>query len=88
MDGPTAARYLTRIRPYYTTNLHVNIAIESTVTPSVLRHKGYKGPIIGVTGNVLAADVEHFKSHGATLIVGKPLRKEKVMDLIREYLSI
>ena len=38
-----------------------------------MREMGYEGPIIGVTGNVLASHVETFVSHGANAVLPKPL---------------
>ena len=38
-----------------------------------IRALGYKAPVIGVTGNSLPTDVEHFKSHGANVVLIKPL---------------
>jgi len=47
----------------------------------VLRRLGYTGPIIGVTGNVLSEDVEHFMAHGASEVVGKPLRPNTIQQV-------
>jgi CheY-like chemotaxis protein len=38
-----------------------------------MREMGYEGPIIGVTGNVLASHVRTFVSHGANAVLPKPL---------------
>jgi hypothetical protein len=38
-----------------------------------IRALGYKAPVLGVTGNSLPTDVEHFKSHGANVVLIKPL---------------
>lgn len=38
-----------------------------------IRELGYKPFIIGITGNVLADDVAHFKAHGADHVLAKPL---------------
>ena len=38
-----------------------------------LREMGCIVPIIAVTGNMLAADVDHFKKQGANAVLGKPL---------------
>jgi CheY-like chemotaxis protein len=38
-----------------------------------LRALGCTAPIIGITGNVLPADVQLFKQHGATAVLPKPL---------------
>lgn len=53
--------------------------IEAT---ELLRRLGYGGPIIGVTGNVMKEDVDQFLSVGATEVIGKPLKLEKLYDLI------
>ncbi len=46
-----------------------------------IRGLGYKGTIIGLTGNVLLEDVEHFKACGADEVFGKPIR----MDALTEF---
>jgi signal transduction histidine kinase/CheY-like chemotaxis protein len=38
-----------------------------------LRNQGVEIPILGVTGNVLQADTDFFLSHGANLVLSKPL---------------
>mmetsp|Transcript_9290 Transcript_9290/g.9368 ORF Transcript_9290/g.9368 Transcript_9290/m.9368 type:complete len:126 (+) Transcript_9290:2175-2552(+) len=38
-----------------------------------IRDVGYKGLIIGVTGNVTADDIESFLKHGADAVLPKPL---------------
>ena len=50
-----------------------------------MRLLGYKGPIIGVTGNVLREDVEHFVAQGANEVVGKPLRSNAVQQVMKRY---
>ena len=45
-----------------------------------IREIGYKGTIIGVTGNVLEEDVDFFKGHGADEVLPKPVS----MDLIKK----
>jgi CheY-like chemotaxis protein len=44
---------------------------------------GYKGIIIGVTGNVLEEDVKFFKDHGADQVFSKPVS----MEIIKAYLE-
>lgn len=41
---------------------------------AVIRSKGCNAFIVGVTGNVLLEDVNHFKSKGADLVLAKPLK--------------
>ena len=39
----------------------------------VIRAKGYKGLIVGVTGHMLKEDVERFLAHGADKVLAKPV---------------
>ena len=43
----------------------------------VIRDMGYNGIIIGVTANVLTADVEDFIAQGADYVIKKPMNTEK-----------
>ena len=47
-----------------------------------LRCKGFTGKIIAVTGNVNQADVDHFLASGADSVVGKPLTKKKMEQIL------
>ena len=38
-----------------------------------IRQLGYNGPIVGVTGNMMQGDIDHFKRCGATVVLPKPL---------------
>lgn len=38
-----------------------------------IRELGFEGPIIGVTGNMMQGDVNHFVRCGATIVLPKPL---------------
>ncbi|KAG7354502.1 histidine kinase, DNA gyrase B-, and HSP90-like ATPase [Nitzschia inconspicua] len=46
-----------------------------------IRDLGYGGSILGVTGNLLIEDVDHFKSCGADEVLAKPISMAK----LREY---
>lgn len=50
----------------------------------LLREAGYGGLIIGVTGNMMPADVDHFLTCGADYVLAKPL---ELKDLERILLS-
>jgi signal transduction histidine kinase len=39
----------------------------------LIRALGYKGIILGITGNVLSEDIEYFKEHGADEVMSKPV---------------
>ena len=44
---------------------------------------GYKGVVIGVTGNALPEDLAYFKNHGADEVITKPLTNAKLIGAIR-----
>lgn len=46
-----------------------------------IRALGFTGNIIGVTGNVLSEDVEHFKESGANEVLAKPIS----LDLVKKH---
>jgi CheY-like chemotaxis protein len=48
-----------------------------------LRALGCTAPIIGITGNVLPADVEFFLQSGADAVLPKPLRLPDLYDALR-----
>jgi CheY-like chemotaxis protein len=41
---------------------------------------GYKGVVIGITGNALPEDMDNFRSHGADLVLTKPLTNARLME--------
>ena len=47
-----------------------------------LRKAGYTGAVIGVTGNVLQSDVDHFLKSGADAVLAKPLNIPKLVTPI------
>lgn len=47
--------------------------LTGTETVSILRSRGYKGVICGVTGNTSIEDVRHFLACGASVVLPKPL---------------
>jgi len=49
-----------------------------------MRDLKYKGPIIGVTGNVLASHVENFKAHGANAVLYKPLDFDMLKKTVKD----
>jgi CheY-like chemotaxis protein len=47
-----------------------------------IRHMGYRGVIIGVTGNALTEDVEYFMRSGANAVLTKPLDINEMLRII------
>jgi len=49
-----------------------------------LRKMGLKQVIIGVTGNVLQEDVDHFMRSGADAVLSKPLSMDKLRATLKK----
>jgi CheY-like chemotaxis protein len=49
-----------------------------------LRRLGYEGLILGVTGNALPTDIDHFLAHGASKVLLKPLRMAEFNGAVEE----
>ena len=45
---------------------------------------GYRGVVIGITGNALPEDLDNFRDHGANMVLTKPLTNAKLMDAMRK----
>lgn len=48
----------------------------------ILRERGYRNLIVGLTGNVLADDVAFFKSMGANDVIAKPISLKQFESLV------
>ena len=48
----------------------------------LIREMGYHGVIIGVTANVLTADIEDFIAQGADYVIKKPMNTEKFLSAL------
>ncbi len=54
-------------------------------TVQVLRNQlGYRGVIIGLTGNAMSEDVSSFKSSGLDEILFKPVKRQGLLDALRK----
>jgi signal transduction histidine kinase len=58
--------------------------LDGPSSTKVLRQNGYKGMILGVTGNMMPSDVQAFEEAGANSVFAKPLKMNKLV----EYLSL
>ena len=52
-----------------------------------LRNLGYRGQIIGVTGNASEADMAAFMAHGADAVVTKPVSYPALLDVIESRIA-
>ena len=50
-----------------------------------VRERRYAGLIVGVSGNTLAEDVEHFIAHGADDVLPKPLKLNRLQEIILRH---
>lgn len=53
-----------------------------------MRHRGFTGLIIGVTGHAQLVDIENFKQCGANAVLPKPLNFVRMNTLVKELLDI
>ena len=45
---------------------------------------GYRGVVIGITGNALLEDLDNFRDHGANTVLTKPLTNAKLMEAMKQ----
>jgi len=50
----------------------------------IIREMGYRGLVIGLTGNTLDADVKLFLSQGADRVMGKPFELPVFLSILAE----
>jgi CheY-like chemotaxis protein len=51
-----------------------------------IRALGYHAPIIGVTGNTLAMDLQRFEECGCNRVIGKPFSLELFQQYMAEFI--
>lgn len=59
--------------------------MDGPTATTVIRGLGYKGVVIGVTGNALPSDIDHFLAHGADRVLTKPMNINDFNDIIKEF---
>jgi two-component system sensor histidine kinase/response regulator len=52
----------------------------------ILRDRGVQVPIIALTGNALAEDVDAFMSAGAVAVLTKPINRAQLQQALAEHL--
>ena len=50
-----------------------------------IRERGYRGLIIGITGNTDPDEVDFFLSRGANLVLAKPVRLESLKAAVEGF---
>ena len=51
-----------------------------------IRSLGYRGPVVGVTGNAMQHDIDHFLSKGADRVLVKPVDVDALLRLVNNEL--
>ena len=50
-----------------------------------IRNLGYRGRIVGVTGNAMQYDIDHFINKGADCVITKPVDIKALLRVVHEY---
>ena len=50
----------------------------------IIRSLGYDGVVVAITGNILPEDVMEFTLAGADKLIGKPVKLDQLMDILKE----
>ena len=84
VDGLDALRFVreTHQKPEIILMDYVMPNMDGPTATKELRALGYKGMIIGVTGNALPAEIDTFLDHGATCVLTKPLRLKELFAAV------
>mmetsp|Transcript_32138 Transcript_32138/g.30630 ORF Transcript_32138/g.30630 Transcript_32138/m.30630 type:complete len:167 (+) Transcript_32138:3-503(+) len=59
--------------------------MDGPTATKIIRGLGYTGVIIGVTGNALPSDIDHFIAHGADRVLTKPMNINDFNTIIKEF---
>ena len=51
----------------------------------IVRSNGYKGLIVGLTGDTEEEDVKYFKDHGADAVLPKPFNVDVLDEIVENY---
>ena len=61
--------------------------MDGPTATTLLRQSGYKGLIVGVTGNMMPSDVSIFEDAGASAVFAKPLELHKLVRYLNLHLD-
>ena len=51
----------------------------------LIREEGYRGLIVGLTGDTSSEDVHHFREHGADAVMAKPFVIEEFNKIVYNF---
>eukprot|EP00607_Mallomonas_marina_P000058 CAMPEP_0182439350 /NCGR_PEP_ID=MMETSP1167-20130531/86382_1 /TAXON_ID=2988 /ORGANISM="Mallomonas Sp, Strain CCMP3275" /LENGTH=150 /DNA_ID=CAMNT_0024633027 /DNA_START=1050 /DNA_END=1502 /DNA_ORIENTATION=- len=86
VDGVAKMRHsLEEKRPYSLVLMDYQMPnMDGPTATKEMREMGFRGPILGVTGNTLPVQVTTFLSSGADKVLHKPLEFEQLMMVLKE----
>ena len=78
-------QYMEEGRPFDVITMDYQMPVmDGPTATKLIKESGYKGLIIGLTGNVLKEDMETFMAHGADIVFTKPLDIAKYDEYVAE----
>eukprot|EP01042_Synura_sphagnicola_P036861 gene36861-biopygen31412 len=87
IDGVEALRRVRVDQPYDLITMDYQMPnMDGPTATALIRKEGYLGVIIGVTGNMLQSDVEHFLGQGVDAVLPKPLNISEFEECIERCL--
>ena len=61
--------------------------MDGPTATSEMRKLGFKGPIIGITGDTADRDIDHFLNHGASRVLTKPVDADIIIETLSQINS-
>ena len=64
---------------------NIMIRMNGPEAAQLMRSGGYRGLIVGVTGNVMEKDVADYLASGADCVLGKPVNTEELTQILQRF---
>ena len=61
----------------------LNKVMKGPEATAEMRKRGLATLVIGITGNVMQTDMDHFMNSGANAVLSKPLSFEKMLETVK-----
>ena len=65
------------------TSCFVYVVMKGPDATAEMRKRGFHTLVIGITGNVMQTDMDHFMNSGANAVLSKPLSFEKMLETVK-----
>ncbi|WP_328820708.1 hybrid sensor histidine kinase/response regulator [Permianibacter fluminis] len=67
-------------------DMHMPV-LDGSAATAELRALGYRGPIVALTADVMATDIERFKASGCDDLLAKPIKEAQLLAVLTRYLA-